>query len=87
MSQDEQSLRRAIVDACLWMNASGLNQGTSGNISARCGDAMLVTPTGVPYDELDPADLPLMPLSGEYGAYEGPLAPSSEWRWSTSAFS
>lgn len=81
MSQDEQALRRAIVDACLWMNATGLNQGTSGNISARCGDAMLVTPTGIPYDQLDPADLPRMPLEGEYGAWEGPLDPSSEWRF------
>jgi L-fuculose-phosphate aldolase len=63
------------------MNATGLNQGTSGNVSARHGDAMLITPTGVPYDRLGPDDLPLMPLHGEYGAWEGPLDPSSEWRF------
>ena len=26
-------------------------------------------------------DLPRMPLEGEYGAWEGPLDPSSEWRF------
>src|ERR687886_1921005 len=77
----ELELRKAIVEACRWMNATGLNQGTSGNISARHGDAMLITPTGVPYDQLDPDDLPAMPLHGEYGSWQGPLDPSSEWRF------
>ena len=45
--KDELDLRRAIIDKCRWMNANGLNQGTSGNISARCGDRMLITPEGV----------------------------------------
>ena len=81
MKKDEKHLRKAIVEACRWMNATGLNQGTSGNISARHGDAMIITPTGVPYDQLGPDDLPKMPLHGEYGAWEGPLDPSSEWRF------
>ncbi len=33
----EAALRQAIVDACRTMNATGLNQGMSGNISVRCG--------------------------------------------------
>ena len=33
----EKELRAAIVAQCRAMNASGLNQGTSGNISARLG--------------------------------------------------
>jgi L-fuculose-phosphate aldolase len=78
---DEAVLRRAIVDACRQMNAIGINQGTSGNISARLGDALLVTPSGVPYDELRPEDLPVMTLTGEHGAWAGPLRPSSEWRF------
>ena len=81
MKKDEKHLRKAVAEACRWMNATGLNQGTSGNVSARHGDAMLITPTGVPYDQLDPGDLPLMPLHGEYGAWQGPLDPSSEWRF------
>jgi L-fuculose-phosphate aldolase len=81
VSKGEKQLRKAVVEACRWMNATGLNQGTSGNVSARHGDAMLITPTGVPYDRLDPDDLPSMPLHGPYGAWEGPLDPSSEWRF------
>lgn len=80
---DEKSLRRAIVDACLWMNSSGLNQGTSGNISARCGEVMLISPSGVPYGEMEPEDVVAMPLEGEYGSYraKGDNIPSSEWRF------
>jgi L-fuculose-phosphate aldolase len=81
VSESEQQLREAVVEACRWMNASGLNQGTSGNVSVRHGGAMIVTPTGVPYDRLGPSDLPVMPLHGAYGAWEGPLDPSSEWRF------
>ena len=35
MTKEERAHRQAIVEACRWMNASGLNQGTSGNISVR----------------------------------------------------
>ena len=76
---DERALRRAVVAQCRWMNASGLNQGTSGNISARLGRTMLITPSGVPYERLEPEMLPVMPLDGE-GAWEGELRPSTEWR-------
>ena len=42
--QGELEQRREIIAACRWMNASALNQGTSGNISVRYGDSMLITP-------------------------------------------
>jgi L-fuculose-phosphate aldolase len=80
MKKEELALRRAIIEACREMNTLGINQGTSGNISARFGDAMLITPTGVPYDELDPGDLARMPIEGR-GASDGPLEASSEWRF------
>ena len=35
MADTELHLRKAIIAKCRWMNDSGLNQGTSGNISAR----------------------------------------------------
>ena len=41
MADTELQLRKAIIDKCRWMNATGLNQGTSGNISARYGGTML----------------------------------------------
>lgn len=71
-------LGRAVVDACRAMNASGLNQGTSGNISVRCRDGMLITPSGVPYDQLGPRDLVGMDLDGHV---TGGGKPSSEWRF------
>jgi L-fuculose-phosphate aldolase len=79
--KDEKVLRQHIVDACLWMNAVGINQGTSGNVSARHGERMLITPTGVPYDVMTPDDIASMPLDGDYGSYEGDMKPSSEWRF------
>ena len=77
----ETKLRQAIVDQCRWMNATGLNQGTSGNISVRLGDTMLITPSAVPYDEMTAAMIAAMPLEGEYGTWDGPKKPSSEWRF------
>jgi L-fuculose-phosphate aldolase len=81
MKRKEKALRREIIEQCLWMNASGLNQGTSGNISARYGDTMLITPSATPYDQLEPEMIAAMPLDGEYGAWSGPLNPSTEWRF------
>lgn len=80
MTADERAKRQAIIDKCLWMNASGLNQGTSGNISVRHGDAMLITPSATPYEALRPETIARMPLAGG-GAWEGPLKPSTEWRF------
>ncbi|MCC2112669.1 MAG: class II aldolase/adducin family protein, partial [Hyphomicrobiales bacterium] len=44
---DEAEIRAAIIAQCRAMNASGLNQGTSGNISARDGETMLITPSAI----------------------------------------
>jgi L-fuculose-phosphate aldolase len=81
MDKAERELRCGIVEACRSMNATGINQGTSGNISARYNNTMLITPSGVPYEELAPEDIARMPVDGEYGAWEGPMQPSSEWRF------
>ncbi len=68
---DEAQLRTDIVAQCRAMNASGLNQGTSGNISARCGDRMLITPSSIPYDVMTPDMIASMPIEGDYGAWDG----------------
>jgi L-fuculose-phosphate aldolase len=81
MKKDELELRKAIIAKCRWMNAAGLNQGTSGNISARYRDRMLITPSATPYDAMEPEMIASMPLEGEYGAWSGPLKPSVEWRF------
>jgi len=77
----ERDLRQAIIDQCKFMNSSGLNQGTSGNISARFEDKMLITPSATPYDKMTPEMITTMPFDGEYGRWEGPLKPSTEWRF------
>jgi L-fuculose-phosphate aldolase len=57
--------------------ADGLVVGTSGNVSARVGDLVLVTPTGVPYDRLGPHDTTAVDLAtGEQ--VRGTLRPTSE---------
>ena len=57
MNREELALRKGIIEACRSMNAAGINQGTSGNISARYGDMMLITPSCVPYEEGEPRAL------------------------------
>lgn len=81
MQQSEMQLRQAIVTACQNMNSLGINQGTSGNISVRCGDKVLITPSATPYEDMTPEMIAEMPLDGEYGAWSGPLKPSTEWRF------
>jgi L-fuculose-phosphate aldolase len=81
MTRDERALRADIVAKARWMNAAGLNQGTSGNISARYKDVLLITPSATPYDSMTPETIAAMPLDGEYGSWSGPLNPSTEWRF------
>ena len=80
MKQQEIELRQQIIDHCLAMNAGGLNQGTSGNISVRLGgDRMLISPSGIPYHTLKPEMIATMALDDASGAWAGPLKPSTEW--------
>ncbi|TPI15543.1 L-fuculose-phosphate aldolase [Mesorhizobium sp. B4-1-1] len=78
MTVSDREERQAIIDACIQMNALGINQGTSGNVSCRHGDGMLISPTSTPYDTLQPEDIVFMGWDGEV---DGRLPPSSEWRF------
>jgi L-fuculose-phosphate aldolase len=78
---NEWDLRKALVKQGGDLEKAGVNQGTSGNFSARCGASMLITPSGVPYDLLTPDMIAAMPLEHDYGTWSGPLPPSSEWRF------
>ncbi len=78
---NEKELRRALVEACRSMNALGINQGTSGNISVRNGATMLISPSAVPYDTMAAEMVAAMPIEGEYGSWKGKLRPSTEWRF------
>jgi L-fuculose-phosphate aldolase len=74
----DREKRQSIIDACLRMNASGINQGTSGNISLRHGDGMLITPTSTPYEAMKPEHIVYMHLDGNHDPAQ---RPSSEWRF------
>lgn len=76
-STEDLAARRAVIDACLKMNASGLNQGTAGNISLRHGEGFLVTPSGIPYEAMRPEQV--VPVHFDE-SYSGDWLPSSEWR-------
>lgn len=80
-SKDHWQLREKIIELCLWMNSSGLNQGTSGNISARYLNNMLITPSGVPYEQLKPQDIVSMSLDHNRFEWDGENIPSSEWHF------
>jgi len=55
----------------------GINQGTSGNISVRTGEHFLITPSGIPYEQMAPEQIAVMEMGG---AYAGPCKPTTEWR-------
>jgi L-fuculose-phosphate aldolase len=71
--------REAIVRACRRLAEAGLAPGRAGNVSLRQGQDMLISPSAVPYDRMEPAMVAEMPIAGE-GAWRGPCEPSSEWR-------
>lgn len=81
------ALRKALVAASIDLVRSGLNQGTAGNISARLSEHMLITPSGIPADEVAADDIATMPIvtgpiadTSDTPAWDGPRKPSSEWR-------
>ena len=75
-----------MIDACLAMNDSGINQGKAGNVSLRwdrgAAEGMLVTPSALAYERMGVDDIVWMPLDAPGGgaATDGLHPPSSEWR-------
>ena len=78
LATNDREKRQSIIDACLRMNALGINQGTSGNISLRHDAGMLITPTSVPYEAMRPEQIVYMGLDGSFDPAQ---RPSSEWRF------
>lgn len=73
-----EALRREMIATCIFMNERGLNQGTSGNISVRVEEGFLITPSGVPYAEMQPEDIVTMRIDA---SHTGVRKPSTEWRF------
>src|SRR5262249_58929122 len=78
MTKDEKEKRQAVIDACRRMNALGINQGTSGNISVRHGEGLLITPTSTPYEAMAVDKIVFMKMDGSHAADQ---QPPSEWRF------
>ncbi len=80
----ENTLRRQIIEVALRMSREGLSPGRSGNVSARWDDGMLITPSGMAYDTLKPADIVHVAADGRLPAKA--RKPSSEWQFHLAAY-
>ena len=79
-ASDENTLREALLLTVRQLARNGLNRGTTGNASIRLPEekeAFLITPSGIPPEEMSATAMVKMPFSGEY---EGTARPSTEWR-------
>ena len=70
--------REALVAAAVRLDEAGLNVNSSGNLSVRVPEGVLVTPSGIPAGALEPGDAVLLDDGGR--PVEGGRAPTSEWR-------
>ncbi len=82
-AEDSGELRDELIRTARAMNAAGINVNKAGNVSVRCTrgahEGVLITPTGVAYEELQRTDLVFLRLAD--GAHSGARAASSEWRF------
>lgn len=69
--------RQAIIDACLWLQDTGMVIGTWGNVSVRLdAETIMVTPSRVNYQDLTPGDMVIVDMAGN--KVEGEHSPTSE---------
>ena len=68
----EVRLREEICELGRSIFQRGLTHGSTGNISARCGDGWLLTPTGSSLGRLDPGRLSKLDWSGKLLSGEAP---------------
>lgn len=73
---NEAGLRRELVRFAGKLDAQGLNRGTSGNLSVRCGEGFLITPSGMGAEGLTEDDIVWVSFDG---TARGRWQPSSEW--------
>jgi L-fuculose-phosphate aldolase len=77
---DAQALdaaRRQLVEYGRRLGADGLAFGSAGNLSVRVGDVVVITPSSVPYETVEPHDLCVVSPDGTKLAGDGTI--SSEW--------
>jgi L-fuculose-phosphate aldolase len=74
--QDLDAVRAAVASAAHALAAAGLVAGTSGNVSARAGELIAITPTGAELGRVTPDEITVVDEAGT--VVEGKLAPTSE---------
>jgi L-fuculose-phosphate aldolase len=82
-NQSESKLQEQLLGEQLFKTSQklaklGLNKGTSGNVSVRCQDGFLVTPSGIGAEQMTPSSMVKMQFDG---SFEPGKTPSSEWRF------
>lgn len=80
----EAKLRAEIVAVAQALDRAGFCPSKSGNVSARFGDGLLITPSGLPYAQTTPGDLIELSLDG--AVLTGQAKPSSEWPFHTEIY-
>ncbi len=75
----DRVLCQNILETARALAPQGLGIGRSGNVSARVGSGMLITPSGVAYGDMRPEDIIFVDENGI--AETHPFLPSSEWRF------
>ena len=77
-----QAQREQLLHITRRLSELDLNRGTSGNVSVRSGDGLLVTPSGMAVEAMTPHDMVAMEFNGDFdGKPQGQRQPSSEWRF------
>jgi L-fuculose-phosphate aldolase len=80
MSGPRDALAARVLATARAMNASGINRGSAGNVSARCDDGFIITPTGMAYEACTETDMVRVGADGTPSA-DSRRKPSSEWRF------
>ncbi len=78
----EDLLRMSVVATVQRLDQLGLNRGSTGNVSVRCEQGMLITPTGMGA-ELSADDVVWLGFDGQH---RGRWKPSSEWHFHQAAY-
>jgi L-fuculose-phosphate aldolase len=81
----EAAARREVVATAVAMSRVGLSPGRSGNVSRRWRNGMLITPSGMAYETMTPADIVFVAGDGTVPPRQS-RAPSSEWRFHLAAY-
>ncbi len=71
-----QEQRQLVADTCRQLQSRGLVVGTAGNVSIRVDDLVVISPSGVNYDDMTAQDVGIHRLDGS--VHQATLAPSSE---------